>query len=261
MKDDLWSMSQRSHWLESVRADIRVIWHDQAAHEINTRYLNPHQADDSQMLQSLGKQEEVLDQAQARLSVAQELAVEASKLAQKVMQLLLEVGDEVSVSFSHYDAYGHYNIDAQSKFPLIREQIRLANGACAGICKSDGSLDVHNGMDIFGNERRKPVHSEYSGKIYPISNSNYPSGVKFTDAGYPNFSPYAKIQVKIAMTGDRDIDFKRANQVAGYKRTPIGYTWHHHEDRVTMQLLPRDLHKDVRHSGGVSLIKEFGPLI
>ena len=49
--------------------------------------------------------------------------------------------------------------------------------------------------------------------------------------------------------------FLEANKVAGYTETPEGYTWHHHQDGKTMQLVPQDLHYHVRHTGGVSTIK------
>ncbi|MBN1126825.1 MAG: HNH endonuclease [Sedimentisphaerales bacterium] len=46
-----------------------------------------------------------------------------------------------------------------------------------------------------------------------------------------------------------------ANKMMGYPDTPKGYTWHHVEDGVTMQLVPTDLHQAVRHTGGVAVIK------
>jgi hypothetical protein len=62
------------------------------------------------------------------------------------------------------------------------------------------------------------------------------------------------------MTGDYPKDFAAANQAAGYVSTPDGYTWHHHQDRITMQLVPRDLHGDIRHTGGGEQIREMGVL-
>ncbi|QOR35884.1 HNH endonuclease [Clostridium sp. 'deep sea'] len=58
------------------------------------------------------------------------------------------------------------------------------------------------------------------------------------------------------MQGDAYYDFIKANQAAGYKSTPKGYTWHHVEDGTTMMLVPTDLHKTVRHTGGASLIRK-----
>ncbi|MFR3730496.1 HNH endonuclease [Lacrimispora sp.] len=48
----------------------------------------------------------------------------------------------------------------------------------------------------------------------------------------------------------------KANQTAGYKSTPKGFTWHHVEDGKTMMLVPTDLHSAVRHTGGASLIRK-----
>jgi len=49
---------------------------------------------------------------------------------------------------------------------------------------------------------------------------------------------------------------------AGYDRREEhpGYTWHHHQDRTTMQLIPTELHDAFRHSGGVWAIKNLGTL-
>jgi len=88
--------------------------------------------------------------------------------------------------------------------------------------------------------------------------------VRFDLLGFPDFTPYAKHDVKIKMRGNRsfgpDGDFGDANEAAGYPRNARhpGYTWHHHQDRSTMLLLPRDLHDAIRHTGGVSVIKKLG---
>jgi hypothetical protein len=84
--------------------------------------------------------------------------------------------------------------------------------------------------------------------------------VKFKD-GYPDFSPYAKKKVEIDMQGDHYYDFKKANKEAGFGDTshpPEGMTWHHHEDGVTMLLVPKDLNNQVSHTGGASIVKDSG---
>lgn len=80
----------------------------------------------------------------------------------------------------------------------------------------------------------------------------YPNSVHFSGAGYPDFAPYAVKKVRIDLTGNRDRDFKLANQSSGYKRTPDNFTWHHHQESGLMQLIPSDLHDAVRHTGGVA---------
>ena len=84
----------------------------------------------------------------------------------------------------------------------------------------------------------------------------YPNGVRYTRAGYPVFSPYAEKTVVIDnLAGDRPADFAAANEAIGESRTPRGYVWHHVEDGRTLELVPKDLHEAVRHTGGVPAIK------
>lgn len=81
----------------------------------------------------------------------------------------------------------------------------------------------------------------------------YPNGVHFTEQGFPDFSPYAQRTVEIpALTGSRQADERLANAAAGLPQTPQGWTWHHVENSSVMQLVPRDLHQTVGHTGGFS---------
>jgi A nuclease of the HNH/ENDO VII superfamily with conserved WHH len=82
--------------------------------------------------------------------------------------------------------------------------------------------------------------------------TQYPNGVRFTRAGYPIFTPYAKKIVVIpeGLDGDMANDAPLANAAAGYDKTPRGFTWHHVEDGKTMELVPTKLHKPVAHTGG-----------
>ena len=87
----------------------------------------------------------------------------------------------------------------------------------------------------------------------------------FDSNGFPDFKPFAKKVVTITMYGNRkfsapDGDFGNANVEAGYKRNFVDpdHTWHHHQDRRTMLLVPYDLHHAIRHYGGVWVIKKLG---
>jgi hypothetical protein len=77
--------------------------------------------------------------------------------------------------------------------------------------------------------------------------------------GYPDFSPHAVKSVEIDMVGNAS-DFGRANEAAGLpgKEAPKGFTWHHKEDGVTMELIPSDLNNKVPHTGGASIVKSPG---
>ena len=59
--------------------------------------------------------------------------------------------------------------------------------------------------------------------------------------------------VKIKMTGNDRIDFAQANGKAGLDQTPDGWTWNHHQDGETMQLVPKDLNNELSHTGGAAI--------
>jgi hypothetical protein len=76
--------------------------------------------------------------------------------------------------------------------------------------------------------------------------------------GFPDFSAHSAGQVEIPMTGLRGdhalADSAMRNQLGDQNWTrPPGYTWHHVEDGVTMQLVPTSLNNTYGHTGGASL--------
>jgi hypothetical protein len=94
-----------------------------------------------------------------------------------------------------------------------------------------------------------PIRNAHlAGKQHPVT------GVPFDADGYPDFraAGVVKAEVQIAYTGSRMGDFAAANKAAGLKETPKGMTWHHHQDRTTLQLVPTDIHAKTGHTGGFS---------
>jgi hypothetical protein len=91
----------------------------------------------------------------------------------------------------------------------------------------------------------------------------YPNGVKFTSKGFPDFTPYtvklpngSQARFPLKTTGNRSKDFAAADKMAGITeeyRQANELVWHHMEDMETMILVPRDVHKAVKHSGGISV--------
>lgn len=83
--------------------------------------------------------------------------------------------------------------------------------------------------------------------------------VKYSKAGYPDFSPYkykgtdGLAEVKVRCTGDRTKDFRLADEAAGFTKRPDGYTWHHVEDGETLILVEREVHETFAHTGGFAL--------
>jgi hypothetical protein len=106
---------------------------------------------------------------------------------------------------------------------------------------------------------RRPYNYGYAGRVYPLSDdlaAKYPAGVRFTREGFPDFSPYRVADVEIDGLRATKWDIRKANEQFGWDKTPDGYTWHHVEDTRTLQLIPTDLHRQVRHTGGQAIIRE-----
>ncbi|WP_413793943.1 MULTISPECIES: two-partner secretion domain-containing protein [unclassified Pseudomonas] len=127
----------------------------------------------------------------------------------------------------------------------IDGSIEIAGTATTG-GTSVGKGSADNTLLING---RKPINSQYAG-------ATHPSGVKFNEQGFPDFSPYAKAQVDIkGLTGNYAKDAAMANKSVGIKSTPKGYVWHHVENAKTMLLIPKDIHNAARHTGGAAVLR------
>ncbi|MGA3170140.1 MAG: HNH endonuclease [Chthoniobacteraceae bacterium] len=99
---------------------------------------------------------------------------------------------------------------------------------------------------------RFPINSRFAG-------GTHPSGIKFTSQGFPDFRPHSVAEVEVeGLTGNLAKDSAMANTAAGLDSTPKGYVWHHLEDGKTMQLVPREIHKSVGHTGGAAVIRNGG---
>ena len=146
---------------------------------------------------------------------------------------------------------------------------RVEKGAADKLQKGGlSAADEHHARMVLEATKVKPVAGQlprnhrYAGKEFPrhrLPPAYQRTGVRFTDDGFPDFSPYAhqlpngQISVQIQLTGNYAHDRVRARVAAGFKsanEVPTTHTWHHHPDGKTMSLVPADLHDKVRHSGG-----------
>jgi hypothetical protein len=57
------------------------------------------------------------------------------------------------------------------------------------------------------------------------------------------------------LTGSRNLDFKLADQLAGFPggKRPQYFTWHHNQKLGTMELVDQKIHAATGHAGGVAL--------
>ncbi|WP_216673600.1 HNH endonuclease [Pyxidicoccus fallax] len=108
---------------------------------------------------------------------------------------------------------------------------------------------VHSKPGEGGSLASTPIRNVHlAGKKHPVT------GIPFDAEGYPDFraAGVVRVEVQIAYTGSRAGDFAAANRAAGLRETPKGMTWHHHQDRATMQLVPTHIHARTGHTGGFS---------
>jgi hypothetical protein len=121
-----------------------------------------------------------------------------------------------------------------------------------------GGLSDRASQRIANRAKKRGVriyNSHLAGKRHPVT------GVPFKPSGFPDFTPYARLingrknlRVK-GLTGDQRKDRILANKAAGLKEEPPGFLWNHVEDGKTMQLVPRQLHRDTAHTGGAKLLE------
>jgi hypothetical protein len=130
LEEVLWSMSQQSRALQDLRKDIGRVWDDEAAREINSRFLNPHEQDDGRMRREMDEQGKLLERAGRELESATDFARQVDECAAAVAERLRFAEQDMDSAYSSYDLYVHYNAEAASKFPAVQELIRRANAAC-----------------------------------------------------------------------------------------------------------------------------------
>ncbi|EEC0267140.1 hypothetical protein ABG39_001849, partial [Salmonella enterica subsp. enterica] len=103
------------------------------------------------------------------------------------------------------------------------------------------------------------IWQEIDGQTW-VYQDKYGNVVRYPD-GYPDFSPYEVQHVDVPdLKGNHRLgpsgDFGKANALAPKGAADLEVnTWHHHQNGVTMQEVPKDIHSRFTHRGGVSNIR------
>ncbi|MEJ2046408.1 MAG: HNH endonuclease, partial [Reinekea sp.] len=119
------------------------------------------------------------------------------------------------------------------------------------------SKRIRRAIEPFIKEAMDQVHirnKALAGKRHKITN------VPFDAQGYPDFSEWipkgGRVELPDGQLGNHSSDFAKANELYRVKETPTGYTWHHHQDGKTMELVPQNIHNATGHTGGVAVINK-----
>jgi hypothetical protein len=139
--------------------------------------------------------------------------------------------------------------------------------------KAGGTVEYHRNGSVTYTSGAGHV-----GKGVPLGTT-----VTYDKRGNPNFNAFLTHPSRVThvtfpspgYSGNRGGDFTQSNQLAKQKaaeiakqnptpppepwtttgaKSPKDYTWHHHHDLVTMQLVARNIHQNFSHLGGVSLL-------
>lgn len=130
MEDELWSFTQQSRSLQDLRSDIRAVWDDEAARQLNGRFLEPHRADDDEIRRSLRDQRDTLTRMEASLGIANQACITADDRATEVREALDYVQKEITDAGRAYDLGVAYESDAKARLPMVQACIDRANAAC-----------------------------------------------------------------------------------------------------------------------------------
>lgn len=111
---------------------------------------------------------------------------------------------------------------------------------------------------------RLPGNAAFAGRVYTGLSKKLRTlygDIAFTAAGFPIWGEHVLVTVEFpppGFAGNHGTDFTRADALCRqeYNFTPPdGYTWHHNEDGIHMELIPTRLHDAIRHAGGVAIKK------
>ena len=207
---------------------------------------------------------------EARIAADREMHVVAQQLAAREAFTALSKAEQERIMFIVYwekqrQFFRGYLKAAREEQRAIRQALKKAK-ATERISLHTRQATAEMGEEIAKVEPvagRLPRNHAFAGHEFPperLPPKYRKQGLRFTDTGYPDFEPYAMMlpngqkKVKIVLTGSRGADETAAFAAAKLEDMPRGYMWHHNED-LTMSLVPADLHTAVKHTGGTAEYK------
>lgn len=158
---------------------------------------------------------------------------------------------------------------AEKLKPVEQELSNLNNKTGRDITSEilDGRVKPDGGKWRWANNWKKWVEVK-GGRVIEYADGSFDlvekggTKVRYSPDGYPDFKPYLDHpsgvkQVEIdKFDPKRTPDYKKANQEAGHPEwgdePPDKYSWHHHQNGTTMQLVPEWMHTLFRHAGGIA---------
>jgi hypothetical protein len=130
MEEELWRLGQQFRVLRELRDDIRGVWDDAAARDINSRQLTPHDEESEQLMHAFRGQKEALAMAQSALFQAETYAVTARGHAMKVLEQHRLANEQTAPAYHEYEQCMNYEGMAQQDFTQVARLLQMADCAC-----------------------------------------------------------------------------------------------------------------------------------
>jgi hypothetical protein len=131
--DELWHLEQQSNRLQAFRQEIQAKWADEAARELNLRYLNPHEQDGASLVANLVQQFDRLGEAATKFDAAEALSLDVETMSATISSQIEYCKQDITVFHQLYEQYREYGSGARALFPTIEELINRANTLCKGV--------------------------------------------------------------------------------------------------------------------------------
>jgi hypothetical protein len=211
-------------------------------------------------------------------------AVAKTAKGARAIKKLKELTDAIAGATKRLDALksARKALDDRKEAARRVREARRQQSACAG-CKP------HDEHGVKGLPQNKPPKQEWKdgtpgngtlvrqtkdGELSVPYKDGYPDYSKATLNGKPVLKDSVEIPSMNGSQGPQGADFKSAQDAmrsktgnphwpgqsasdpASARSVPDGYTWHHKEDGVTMELIPQSAHSGVSHTGGADIVKD-----
>lgn len=118
MEDQIWLLKNASNKLEEMRQNIMPLWNDEASKTINRQFLDPHEHDNSNMVNSFSKQSELIDEAKTLHNECMDLTGQIYEKTETIKENIILTKEElentkelISRSESECD-YAYSNINS-----------------------------------------------------------------------------------------------------------------------------------------------------
>lgn len=133
MEEELWRIQRQSQALQEFRHEIQPLWADEAEREFNIRFFLPHENDDKQMIERLGRYFNLGQEIDQRLNSANQCRLRIEMLSLELTECLDAIDQDVNTAYQLQEQYLEYVSLVGATLPQVANLIAQANNSCQGV--------------------------------------------------------------------------------------------------------------------------------